>query len=53
MTDTFAIHQDRARTACSLSATLFGSGQIQVFAQRIQQRDAWFHLQVVSNAIDF
>src|SRR5262249_16658273 len=40
----FAIDDHRTGTARSAVAHAFSAGKVQIVAQRIQQRDAWFHL---------
>jgi len=46
-----AIDMDCARTALAMIASLFGSGQVQVFAKAIQKSGAWIDPEIVLLAV--
>jgi len=47
-----AVAQHRARAARSLVAAFLRAGKVEIFPQRIQQRDARLYLQLMVGAID-
>ena len=50
--DTPAVDQHRAGAALPVVATLFGAGELQVLAQRIEERDARVEAELMIAAVD-